>query len=90
MSQGSSRPRFHGLESSARPSRPIQQLPIQLRFDPVSLVSMRRSNDHHLLLDVVVASAAAEPHEQSRAVARSVRDVLWQQESDRCRSRADM
>ena len=85
MSQESSRPPLHGLESSGRPSRAIQ-----LQFDPVSLVSMRRSNDHHLLFDVVVASAAAEPHEQFRAVARSVRDVLWQQESDRCRSRADM
>jgi hypothetical protein len=85
MSQESSRPVLHGLESSGRPSRTLQ-----LRFDPVSLVSMRRPNDHHLLFDVVVAPAAAEPHEQSRAVARSVRDVLWQQESDRCRSRADM
>jgi hypothetical protein len=85
MSQESSRPLLHGLESSARPSRTLQ-----LRFDPVSVASMRRSNDHDLLFDVVVAPAAAEPHEQSRAVARLVRDVLWQQERDRCRNRADL
>jgi hypothetical protein len=84
MSQESSYPSPHGLESPARPSRTIQ-----LRFDPVSF-AMRRSNDHYLLFDVVVAPAAAEPYERSRAVARSVRDVLWQQESDRCRVRADM
>jgi hypothetical protein len=85
MSQESSRPLRHGLESPVRPSRTIQ-----LRFDPVSLASMRRSNNHYLLFAVVVAPAAAELHERSRAVARSVRDVLWQQESDRCRSRTDM
>jgi len=85
MSQESPHPSLHGLESSATPSRTIQ-----LRFDLVCLASMRRSNDHHSLFDVVVAPAAAEPHERSRAVNRSVRDVLWQQESDRCRSRADM
>jgi len=83
MSQESSRPLTLRLESSARPSRTIQ-----LRFDRGSLA--RRSNDHHLLFDIVVAPAAAGTHERSRAVARSVRDILWQQESDRCRSRADM
>jgi len=85
MSQESSRPLRLSLESSARPSRTIQ-----LRFDRVSLAPMGRPNDHHLLFDIVVAPAAAGTHERSRAVARSVRDILWQQESDRCRSRADM
>jgi hypothetical protein len=85
MSQESPDPLIHGLESPVRPSRTIQ-----LRFDPVSLASMRRSNDHHLLFDVVIAPAAAEPHERSRAIARSVRDVICHQESDRCRSRVDM
>jgi hypothetical protein len=84
MNQESSHPLLHGLESSATPSPTIQ-----LRFDPVSLALMRRSTDHHLLFDVVVAPAA-EPRERSRAMARSIRDVLCQQESDRCRSRADM
>jgi hypothetical protein len=85
MSQGSSRPLIHGLEILIRPYRTVE-----LRFDPVSLAPMRCSDDRRLLFDVVVVPAAAGPHERSRAVACSVRDVLWQRESDQCRSRADV
>jgi hypothetical protein len=76
---------LHGLASAHTSARTLG-----LRFDPVTLAPMRLSNDRRLPLDVAVAPAAVGPYERSWAVTRSAEDVLWQKESDRCRSRAEV
>jgi predicted transcriptional regulator len=75
-------PLLRGLASADTSARPVG-----LWFKSVSLALTRLADDRRLLLDVVVAPASAGPHERSRAVTRAVRDVLWRQESHRCRSR---
>jgi hypothetical protein len=76
---------LHGLASADTSARTVAP-----RFDPVALAPIRLSNDRRLPFDVVVAPAAAGPHERSCAVACSAGDVLWQKERDRCRSRAEV
>jgi hypothetical protein len=48
-----------------------------MRCDRISLAPPTHSRGRRLPFAAILAAAVAAPHERSRVIAHSVRDVLW-------------